>query len=84
MLIRVSDDGVGMDSGRLEALRRALDEPIDYSGVPGDGRSGVGVRNVQERIRLYFGDEYGLSYESAPGTGTTATIRIPLVEGGEA
>jgi two-component system sensor histidine kinase YesM len=40
----------------------------------------VGVHNVQERIALYFGSEYGLSFESTPGVGTTAILRIPLVE----
>jgi two-component system, sensor histidine kinase YesM len=82
MLIRVFDDGVGMDEERLEELRRRLADPSYYepeeeSGPPSFG--GVGVRNVQERIRLYFGGEYGLSFESSPGLGTSALIRIPLV-----
>ena len=83
MLIRVVDDGVGMNAERLEALRRRLADPGRYedeeeSDKPSAG--GVGVRNVQERIHLYFGAEYGLSFESSPGLGTTALIRIPLVE----
>jgi two-component system sensor histidine kinase YesM len=86
MLIRVFDDGVGMDEGRLEALRRRIADPSHYepeeeSGPPSFG--GVGVRNVQERIRLYFGSEYGLSFESAPGLGTSALVRIPLVSEAE-
>jgi two-component system sensor histidine kinase YesM len=46
--------------------------------------NGVGVYNVQMRLRLYYGKNYGISYESAPGVGTTATIRIPKrqVQGG--
>jgi len=43
--------------------------------------NGVGVRNVQERIHVYFGLQYGVSFESAPGTGTVATIRIPVIPG---
>jgi two-component system, sensor histidine kinase YesM len=83
MVIRVIDDGVGMDEGRLEVLRRRLEDPPDReapeeAGPPSAG--GVGVRNVQERIRLCFGSEYGLSFESKPGLGTTAIVRIPLVE----
>ena len=76
MLIRVSDDGVGMDAARLEALRASLDS----GSLEAEGPGGVGVRNVQERIALYFGRQYGLAFESSPGVGTTATIRIPLVE----
>jgi two-component system, sensor histidine kinase YesM len=80
MLIRVSDDGVGMGPERLEALRASLDGPSpEEPGVSG----GVGVRNVQERIALYFGPQYGLAFDSSPGLGTTATITIPLVEEAE-
>ena len=86
LVIRVVDDGVGMDSGRLELLGRRLANPggrdaDDESTRPSSG--GVGVRNVQERIRLCFGSEYGLSFESRPGQGTTALIRIPIVEEAE-
>jgi two-component system, sensor histidine kinase YesM len=86
LVIRVADDGVGMDEERLGRLRRRLADPA--GGGPEDGASapstgGVGVLNVQERIRLCFGPEYGLAYESRPGEGTTAILRIPLVEGVE-
>jgi two-component system sensor histidine kinase YesM len=86
MLIRVTDDGVGMGEERLEVLRGRLADPGFYeadaaAAPPSSG--GVGVRNVQERIRLYFGSRYGLSFESAVGVGTTALIRIPLVEEAE-
>ena len=84
IVIRVADDGVGMDEDRLERLRRLLADPAIREEGEDQARpsaGGVGVRNVQERIRLCFGGEYGLSFESRPGTGTTATIRIPIVEG---
>jgi len=84
IVIRVADDGVGMDAGRLEVLRRRLASPSGQGVEPDGGppsAGGVGVRNVQERIVLCYGAEYGLSYESSPGEGTIATIRLPLVEG---
>jgi two-component system sensor histidine kinase YesM len=83
MLIRVSDDGVGMKPERLEVLRRSLAAPATQEPeIVGDGAlsSGVGVYNVQERLRLYFGPQYSLYFESTPGIGTIATIRIPLIE----
>lgn len=42
-----------------------------------EGKNGVGVHNVQTRICLYYGAEYGLCFESVLGQGTTATITIP-------
>jgi len=39
--------------------------------------SGIGVKNVNERIRLYFGEEYGLSIWSEPDEGTVIKIRLP-------
>jgi two-component system, sensor histidine kinase YesM len=83
VIIRVVDDGVGMDEARLELLRRRIAdpsfrEPEEEPDSPFSG--GVGVRNVQERIRLCFGSRYGLSFDSRPGEGTTAIVRIPAVE----
>ena len=73
IIIRISDNGVGMTAAQLEALTSGQIEPSQSSGV--------GVRNVQERIRLYFGPDYGLQFESIPGTGTVVTIRIPFIAG---
>jgi len=85
VVIRVEDDGVGMDGLKLGELERILrDAPRLSSGEPFDGpssRGGVGIRNVQERIMLYFGPKYGLSFESGLGEGSVASIRIPVMSG---
>jgi two-component system sensor histidine kinase YesM len=73
MVIRISDNGVGMAPEQLVALRDGLIEPRPSNGV--------GVRNVQERIHVYFGLEYGVTFESALGAGTVATVRIPIIAG---
>jgi two-component system sensor histidine kinase YesM len=73
MVIRISDNGVGMAPEQLVALRDGLIEPRPSNGV--------GVRNVQERIHVYFGLEYGVTFESATGAGTVATVRIPIIAG---
>ena len=67
----VKDDGVGFDP---DARRRAgsMDQP---SALPKLG--GVGINNVDDRLKLYFGKEYGLTITSSPGEGTTVTIVIP-------
>jgi two-component system sensor histidine kinase YesM len=73
VVIRVGDNGVGMSAETLNALNEGNVEPSTSGGV--------GVKNVQERIRLSFGPEYGVRLESAPWGGTTAVVRIPVIPG---
>ncbi|WP_171644528.1 sensor histidine kinase [Paenibacillus phytorum] len=65
--LEVIDDGMGM---RAETLERALNKT--------DNVSGYGITNVDQRIKLAFGDEYGVTLYSKFGVGTKAQIRIPL------
>ena len=68
-VLQVIDDGVGMDE---ETLAHIYDKhKVNYHS------NGVGVYNVQKRLKLYYGDDYGITYESEKGKGTTATITIP-------
>jgi sensor histidine kinase YesM len=41
--------------------------------------SGISLKNVEERLKLHFGQQYGVVFETAPGTGTTVQIKIPAV-----
>ena len=80
--LTVQDDGVGMDPERLERLHQSLaGEREAEEAEPSSPHSGLGVRNVDERIKLYFGAGYGLVYESAEDQGTMVRIRLPAVEG---
>ena len=65
--IRIIDNGQGMSRERLKALWIQ-----DYS------HSGIGVRNVNQRLKLSFGIHYGLILVSSKGRGTMATLRIPF------
>ncbi|MDR2021248.1 MAG: sensor histidine kinase [Treponema sp.] len=80
----VRDDGTGMDRESLERLRQKLSAPGPAGEEkPGPGSrpgSGVGVRNVDERIKLYFGPAYGLEFESREDEGTTVFIHLPAIE----
>ena len=67
----VRDDGVGMDKAGLDQLREDIGKPCKETD------RGFGLANVNERIHMYFGPEYGLSIDSAPGEGTSVTIIIP-------
>ena len=71
--IVVADDGIGMDEDVMEHI---FDEHRKEQK-----RNGVGVPNVQKRLKLQYGSEYGIRYESVKGAGTKAVITIP-VDGG--
>jgi len=65
----VEDNGKGMDKGKLRTL--LLPNPVTEEG------RGVGVRNVHERLKLYFSPQYGLTYKSTPEIGTSVYIQFP-------
>ena len=69
IVIQVRDDGKGMDQDTLDH--------IFEKHVRDTKSGGVGLQNVHERIRLYYGPAYGLSFESWPGEGTLVSIRLP-------
>ena len=73
--ITICDDGVGMD----EATRLA-NFTASTSGSISQTSGGYGVRNIHDRIKLAYGDDYGLSCVSTPGQGTTVTVHIPAIE----
>ena len=70
--ITVSDNGFGMSSSVAQSLL------TDDTRVRKKG-SGVGLINVQRRIQLRFGEQYGLKIESEPDEGTTVTIHLPAI-----
>ncbi|MXM64628.1 sensor histidine kinase [Streptomyces sp. HUCO-GS316] len=77
--ISVEDDGAGMDPERLAATLRGETKP-GADGPAGSERRrepGIGLRNVDERLRHVYGDAYGLVVETAPGAGTKVRIQVP-------
>ena len=69
ILFEIKDNGVGMDSETMEHIFER--HKVNYRS------NGVGVYNVQRRIKLSYGQEYGITYQSILGEGTVATVRIP-------
>ena len=90
VLISISDNGVGMSMEDVDAINRRLDKvALNYISDEKKHRgSGIALRNVAQRIKLLFGEEYGLSLYSIQGMGTKVRINIPKcypgVEGGAA
>ncbi|NOU98173.1 HAMP domain-containing protein [Paenibacillus sp. LMG 31456] len=67
VVLEVIDNGIGMDDVQIEAL---LEQPLHDDG-------GYGAYNVNERIGLAYGTEYGIQYESDPHRGTTVRVLLP-------
>jgi len=81
LFITISDNGVGFDKG-------TLDGTLDFASKD---ESGIGINNVKDRIKLFFGSEYGINIKSIvqgeaipeengiPGMRTTVTLTLPLI-----
>ena len=76
VIIEVSDNGPGMSPEMVQQLLR----PDWGAAAPGSKGSGIGFRNVHQRLQLYFGPDYGLTIISEPDNGTVVRIRIPALD----
>ena len=70
ILITVSDNGIGMTDEQCESILKKSRS----------GSGGIGVKNVNDRLKIYFGDRYGITVKSELDVGTTVTVRIPKVD----
>lgn len=74
-IITIADNGVGMDR---ETLQHLFDgDPVQRSGQ----LEGIALTNIRQRIRLHFGDPYGVTVSSNPGKGTAVTLFLPGING---
>ncbi|MDD3368947.1 MAG: histidine kinase [Lachnospiraceae bacterium] len=80
LMIRISDDGVGMDENTLWKLNKRLRK--NGASVPyqqSEEKGGIALANVNNRIQLIFGEEYGMHVYSVQGEGTDVEIVLPGV-----
>ncbi|WP_161993076.1 sensor histidine kinase [Sediminibacillus terrae] len=75
MEIKVSDDGIGMEKEMVEKIQTATYSSRETKST------GIGLRNVMDRLRLYFNQRFHFAISSELGKGTTVTIKLPLIEG---
>ena len=73
IVFSVQDNGVGMSEEQIEAIMQH--GPTD--------RTGIGIKNVNDRLKIYFGKSYGLHITSEPDIGTCVEIRMPKIKEGD-
>lgn len=76
IILTIADNGKGIEPDRLEQINHELNQ--DIRNCKRLDRSHYGLLNVHDRIRLYFGFDYGLKIDSAVGQGTTVTLTLPF------
>jgi len=79
LVITVSDNGAGMDRNTLAEMNAKL-KTVKASGNSGEKHSGIAVTNVNARIRLTFGEDYGIRVRSLEGNGTDVIVTIPVID----
>lgn len=80
--ITVMDNGVGMEPERLKTVQERLESPETVKH-PKSKRASLGLKNVYDRIKLMFGDAYGLEISSFENIGTMVKYRLPIIDGTE-
>jgi two-component system sensor histidine kinase YesM len=79
--IVISDDGLGMDAEKLQELNERLKgTSLSYLKDEMNKRGGIALVNVNNRIRLIYGDEYGIYVYSRKNAGTDVHVTLPLVK----
>ncbi len=79
LLIQISDNGIGMNESTLVKLNSKIESSLE-TYVPQGAKGGLALPNVNNRIRLLFGEEYGIHVFSLEGSGTDVEISLPIVE----
>jgi two-component system, sensor histidine kinase YesM len=80
LIITVSDDGLGIKEDRLRELNEKLIiQSFDYVSPESEKKGGIAIINVNNRIKLLFGEEYGINIYSTVNVGTDVEITLPLI-----
>ncbi len=79
LVLTVQDNGVGMNNEQLEKLKHSLNEEIVHAEISRYTERSIGIKNVNARIKLYFGEQYGIDVESELEVGTKISIVVPAI-----
>ena len=83
LLLSVEDNGIGLSEEKLAELKTQLNKSPEFTELGQRREEGIGVANIHARIRLYYGEPYGLELDDQPRKGSRFTIRLPLLPGRE-
>ncbi|MGO4269869.1 sensor histidine kinase, partial [Paenibacillus sp. TAF58] len=78
LYLSVTDNGTGISLEQLEEINRTIERRSATDGLDGDSVSGIGLANVHNRIRMIFGEPYGIRMTSELEGGTTVSLTIPV------
>lgn len=79
LLINIHDDGIGIDEEELIKINQRLEITSGPLTEEKRKRGGIALPNVSRRIKLLFGDEYGIHIYSIPNLGTEVRISVPII-----
>ena len=74
--IEITDAGRGMTEEQVDKLQKKIDGAIEATGSSGNG---IGLKNVQDRIKISFGKDFGISVASKKDCYTKVIVKIPLL-----
>lgn len=74
LYIQIGDDGEGMEAEKVAEIVRFIN-----TAKPVEGKKNIGIRNVNQRIKLACGEQYGITIESTPYQGSRFTIQLPIM-----
>ena len=77
IVFTIEDNGIGMNEEGLDRLRKLISGELVTEELVSDEQRGFGMANVEQRLEVHYGREYGITVESTYGEGTTVTVRIP-------
>lgn len=79
LLVEISDNGCGMSKERLEFIN----DNLGKTNKKENGHQSIGMGNINERIKIFYGDEYGIHVFSELNVGTKVVLVLPAIEGDE-
>lgn len=77
LIITIRDNGKGIDPGKLAEIRERISDPLKHPS------SSIGITNVNERLKIIFGNDYGLLIDSTVNEGTTVEMISPAIKRGD-
>lgn len=82
VIIKLYDNGVGIDKDSLIFLNESMELKNTETNAE-KKRESIGIKNTNRRIKLYYGEQYGLKIKSWKGLGTVVILKVPFAEGGQ-